>query len=395
MQKMSSRLTWLITAAAFYAFFVFGFSDNLKGPTLPALLQDLHLNYSLGGTILFGAYGGFLVATLLTGLLSELAGKRAVLLMAGVCLTIGIFGYSSSSTVVPLTASMVALGLGLGSIELGANSLIVELHSKRRGLLLNLLAVFHGAGSMVAPLYAGWLLNQGVPWRDVYRWAWVAVGILIAAFLILPYRRPAPDPSKPRPRLDFSVLRRRAFTTEMAWFYLAIGVYTALELGVASWIVEFLQKARGQSVTTSTASLSLFFAMITLGRLLGSFVVERVGYLRTILIASLGAALFAALGIFAPPGLSILLPLSGIFLSIIFPTLTAEVSSRHADNTGAVLGLLFTFAGVGGMLGPWLVGIASDLLGIHLGLGLNALLYCMVLAASVLVLMRRARRVAG
>ncbi|MCX6069040.1 MAG: hypothetical protein NT121_25385 [Chloroflexi bacterium] len=43
----STRNTiWLLTAGAFFAFFVFGFSDNLKGPVLPALLQDLQINYA-------------------------------------------------------------------------------------------------------------------------------------------------------------------------------------------------------------------------------------------------------------------------------------------------------------------------------------------------------------
>ena len=75
----------------------------------------------------------------------------------------------------------------------------------------------------------------------------------------------------------------------MGWFYLAIGVYVALEIGMAAWMVEFLQKTRGQSVAASTMALSLLFLMVTVGRLLGSFLVDRVGLLRSILLASLAA----------------------------------------------------------------------------------------------------------
>jgi len=67
---------WLITAGAFFAFFLFGFTDNLKGPTLPAPLTDLHFSYAQGGTLLFAAYVGFLIATLFTGVLADLAGKK-------------------------------------------------------------------------------------------------------------------------------------------------------------------------------------------------------------------------------------------------------------------------------------------------------------------------------
>ncbi|MCB0089629.1 MAG: hypothetical protein KDE54_17100 [Caldilineaceae bacterium] len=56
---------WLLTAGGFFAFFTFGFVDNIKGPALPNLLQDLNFSYSQGGTILsgriFGLCGGYAI----------------------------------------------------------------------------------------------------------------------------------------------------------------------------------------------------------------------------------------------------------------------------------------------------------------------------------------------
>ena len=75
-------------------------------------------------------------------------------------------------------------------------------------------------------------------------------------------------------------------------------------------------------------------------------------------------------------------------MSIIFPTVTAAASDLHSENVGSVLGLLFTFAGVGGMLGPWLVGLASDAVGIQLGFG-TVLVYCVMMAGATAVLMKR------
>ena len=75
MKSRSNNTILLLTIGAFFAFFVFGFSDNLKGPVLPTLLQDLKFNYSLGGTILLGAYLGFIAATLTTGFLADMVGQ--------------------------------------------------------------------------------------------------------------------------------------------------------------------------------------------------------------------------------------------------------------------------------------------------------------------------------
>ena len=56
-KEKSTKLIKIITLGAFFSFFLFGFSDNLKGATLPVLLDDLSFNYAYGGTILLLAYG--------------------------------------------------------------------------------------------------------------------------------------------------------------------------------------------------------------------------------------------------------------------------------------------------------------------------------------------------
>jgi FHS family glucose/mannose:H+ symporter-like MFS transporter len=385
----TSRTIWLLTAGAFYAFFVFGFTDNLKGPTLPAILQDLNFSYSLGGTILLGMYLGFMAATISTGLIADRVGQRFVLILAGICLALGVGGFSSFSSPLFLSISTVFLGFGLGSLELGCNALIVSLHSADKGRYLNLMAVMHGMGSMFAPLYAGWLLAAETSWRSVYRWDFILIGLLIAIFVFV--RFPKTD-LQTDGKIDFRQLGKTAFTPEMMWYYAAIAVYVAIELGIASWIVEFLQKIRAQSITQSTQALSLFFGLIMVGRFVGSFLVERLGYLKSILIAVLGASACVALAVFGPPQFSIFLPISGFFLSIIFPTITAAVSESHTENLNSILGLLFTFAGLGGILGPWLVGIASDMLGLKIGFAVN-LLFGLMTAGAILVLLRMQRKV--
>ncbi|MEW6404785.1 MAG: MFS transporter, partial [Chloroflexota bacterium] len=149
--------------------------------------------------------------------------------------------------------------------------------------------------------------------------------------------------------------------------------------------VTFLQDVRGASVSSSNQALFLFFAMLMAGRLLGGFFVQRVGYVRSILFASFGVIACLAIGLFSP--LSIFLSISGLFCSFIFPTITAGVSDTHHENINTILGVLFTFAGLGGLIGPWLIGLASDLMGLELGFAGNLLL-AVLLTFSILVLMK-------
>lgn len=372
----------ILTAGCFLAFFVFGFTDNLKGPALPAMLAELNFDYGTGGNILFGEYLGFLIATLVTGILADRFGLKSIVLLAGLFLGIGVSGYSVSNSALLLFASIFIVGMGLGALELGPNAIIASLHHERKGLYLNLMAVMHGLGSLLAPLFAGGLLSLGVSWRVVYRWDLALVALFLAVFLFLRFPK-----AEETSQIDFRRLRQAAFKGDLPWFYAAICFYVAAEIGMGQWLAAFFQDVRSADVTVSSRALSLFFAMIMAGRFVGGFFVKRAGYLRSILFASIGGIFCLAAGLFLP-AVSFLLPFTGFFFSIVFPTITAAVSDLHTENANTVLGVLFTFAGLGGLLGPWLIGLGSDLLGLQAGFSLNVL-FTAILLISVAILLKR------
>lgn len=384
MQNKSSKTTiLLLTAGCFFTFFVFGFTDNLKGPTLPSMLAELNISYGTGGNIFFGEYLGFLIATLITGILADRFGLKSVILLAGVLLGVGVGGYSFFTSTILLSGSLFVLGLGLGALELGPNAIIVALHHERKGLYLNLMSVLHGLGSLVAPLFAGWLLSISVSWRVIYRWDILLIALFVLIFIFLRFPK-----AEEKVQLDFRHIPQIAFKGQLPWFYVAITFYVAAEIGLASWLVTFLQQIRSAPVAFSNQSLSLFFAMMMLGRLIGGFFVHRIGYLRAILIMSIGALVCVIAGLFGPKELAFLLPITGFFLSIIFPTITAAVSDTHTENANTILGVLFTFAGLGGLIGPWLIAWGSDLFGLLFGLSI-VILFIFILLVSVMILIKR------
>ncbi|GAK58306.1 major facilitator superfamily MFS_1 [Candidatus Vecturithrix granuli] len=383
-RKTSTRE--MIAYGTFFAFFLFGWIGNMTGATLPTILQDLHLSYSQAGTILFGISLGFFLATFLVGPLSDMIGKKAVIFISCGCFVVGILGFSSFSAFSVLTASMFFIGLALGSLEVGGNLIIVDLYPQNKGRYLNLLNFFYGVGSMLVPFYVGFLLSTAISWRTIYRSGLPLVVVLFVYFLLARY--PLSISSAPTSAFDWKQVGKSAFSGDMPVFYFIMMLYVAAELGTGVWMVEFLQKAKAQSVMTSSLFLSLFFGMMTVGRFVGSFVVERIGYLKSMVFAALGAILCVAVGTFGPSSLAFVLPVSGLFYSIVFPTLTATVSELHQENIGTILGLLFTFSGLGGMLGPWLIGVLSDWTTIRLGFGIITL-FCVIVCITLFWLMKQ------
>ncbi|MBI5823473.1 MAG: MFS transporter [Chloroflexi bacterium] len=380
MKNQSLKTTvLLITAACFLSFFVFGFTDNLKGPTLPAMIRELNIDYGTSGNIFFGEYFGFIITSLIAGILADRLGLKTVLLLAGIFLALGVAGYSTFQNTLLLTASLFSAGLGLGAIELGANAAIVQIHPQKKGLYLNLMAVLHGLGSLVAPLFAAWLLGLDVSWRIIYRWDILLIVLFILLFSSIHF----PKTQSQTNSLDIRKIPSLAFKGNLPWFYAAIAFYVAAEIGVASWLVTFLQEIRGESVAASNQSLSLFFTLLMLGRLAGGFIVHRLGYLRSILFAAIASLICISLGAFTSQ--SLFLPATGFFFSIIFPTFTATVSEHQKENTNTILGVLFTFAGIGGLIGPWAIAWASNLLGLNFGFRFGVI-FTALLVISTLVL---------
>jgi MFS transporter, FHS family, glucose/mannose:H+ symporter len=385
--QSKANLGW-ITTIAFLCLFLLGLMDNLKGATLPAVLAELNFSDAQGGTVLLWAYIGFLTAALLVGVLSDVAGNRAVVLAATACLLLGTLGYSLSSRLGLLSVSMGVLGIGLGGVDMAGYLIIVAYYKQNKGRYLNLTAFFHGLASTIAPYYAGLLLAVGISWRQIYQYPLAIVLLTLALGLVVRFPKLQVEHKS---RMDFRAVGKVVFQPVMGWYFALMILYVAAEIGVASWIVIYLQRIHGLEITASAAFLSLYFAGIMLGRLIGTVFVDKVGYLRSILIMTICAAVCLALGIFGPGRSYWLLPLTGLFFSIIFPTLTAAVTDRVTGNVGTVMGLLFAFCGIGGALGPWLVGMVSELAGIRAGFAVN-LASTVIMAAIALVLVRLTSR---
>ena len=356
----------LATAGACACFFALGFVDNLKGVALPAVLQELSFRLDQAGAVLAATYMGMLVSTLLSGALCDLIGPRRVAFIGSGLLAAGVLGYSTARSYWMLFASMLVLGLMIGTLLTAGTNLIIAFHPARRGRYLNLVNIFHATASMLAPFYsranAGGrnFLAAGLP---TVPGAGGTGGGAFPGGAGQPGadRRPTPTPPANRER-SLAALYRSVLTRRLARYYALDLLYVAAETGILVWLVEFLQRARGQSIALSSSFLSLYFIFIIVGRLAGSLVVDRLGYPPTLVIASAGALACLGLGTFGPPALVWLLPLSGFFLSAYAPTLAAAVSVASPHTPGSALGVMFATASLGGILGAWSAGFVAEAL---------------------------------
>ncbi len=384
---MSKQQSCVITIGCFLSYFLFGLIDNMKGQTLPTLLDDTGYSYSVGGTIILSEYTGFFLAAFLAGILADIFGKKSTLIIAGVCLAVGVTGYACSTQLMILIGFIFMIGLGLGMLELSGSNIISGLHdTKKAGFYLNLLNAFYGIGAILTPAAVGAMLRLGLSWRRIYVTSLVFIIPILLYFVFMKYPK-GREIKKERRGIYIRETVSLISQKEVCMMYIFIFAYVAAEIAVATWFVEFLQTEKQIGDEKSAAFFSAYFALLMAGRLLGSLVVDRVGYLKSLVIFAAVSIVCLGIGILGTSAMAWILIIVGFGFSIIFPTATAVISTIPAKNPGTMLGIFFACGGLGGMAGPWLVGIVSETAGLKAGMMINVG-YCLVMLASVAMLMR-------
>ncbi len=352
---------YLITAGAFFAFAVFGFMDNLKGPVLPVLLSNFNLSYTKGSTILLMLYLGFMFSILGSGFFAGKYGNVKVLLDAGIIMAVAAAGMSKAETQGVLYPLFLLIGIAMGSIEVGANGIITDIYPQKSGKYLNNLAVFHGAGSMAAPAVAGIVLGKNIPWQSLYKGSFFIILFFPVVFIVALWGSQKLTIHTDQIKDDD---KGSLFQAHLILLAVLIFLYVASEIGFSSWLVDYLLKVRGFTLESGSLMLTLFWAFMMSGRFIASFIVEKAGYLKSLSIAAFLSLLVFSLGLLPVPFFAFLLPLTGLFFAMIFPTITALAAKFFPGIKHKVLSLLFFFAGLGGLVGPWVIGFTADRLGI-------------------------------
>ena len=154
---------------------------------------------------------------------------------------------------------------------------------------------------------------------------------------------------------------------------IAIAAYVASEVGVSNWLVRFLEPA---PLTTATLALSLYWAGLTVGRLVSSVIADRFDHLRFTIACALAMAVLIAVAVLVPS-----LPLSiaafaaaGVASGPVFPMIVAIGGERYPERSAAVGGSLAGMAVIGSTIYPPAMGFLSVTVGLTVAMLGNALL---------------------
>jgi fucose permease len=348
----SSRRRLLFFLSCCLAFIAMGIAQSMYGPFYGLFRELFELSAAQVSTITALHFTGATIAIASSGVLTRRLGAFPVVISGAALLTVGYGGIAAGPSWAVVLAAAFVLGTGFGAL-VSLNFLIAQVFKEYAASALSLVNALFSFGSMIGPLLASPFIAQQLHWPAFLIGGGVALAVL-ALFVLQPQpAEGAPAAPTPFPRTGRALAGIGAFL--LMYFF-----YVAAETAFANWIPTHL--ALRFDMALASQLTSIFWIALTAGRLIAVPVATKVGAGRIVagsLTLALGGTALAHILALGP----IAYALAGFAIGPIFPVGLAWLSHRFPNHNNRVSAFVLAGAGIGGVAGPPIVGVAVDAVG--------------------------------
>lgn len=361
---------WRVVAAGFAVTFV-GFGCVYS---FTAFIESLQREFgaSRGSVSVVFSLAAFLYFGLgsVSGPLADRAGSRRLAVAGMLLVGLGLAAVAAAQTLGQVYAVYgLAVGAGVGLSYVPAMGAVQRWFARRRALASGLASSGIGAGTLVVPPLAA-LLVAHLGWRPAYVVLGVTAAVVGAGLALLIENDPrdrglAPDGDPPgvAPALPAGATLRDAIRSRR--FLALYGACLACSFGVFVPFVHLAPYAVDHGMAQSSAVLLVSAVGLgsTIGRFLLGGLADRLGHDRSLTATYVAMAL--ALIIWLVSTTFWPLAIFGFVFGSAYGGWVALLPAVVMDHFGGrnisgVIGVLYTSAGIGTLLGPSAAGLAFD-----------------------------------
>ena len=284
--------------------------------------------------------------------------------------------------------SLFAIGTGMAVLQVVINPLLRVAGGEEHYAFNSVLAqLIFGAASFISPQMYSYLvtnIDQGnlekpfitlmsglVPenlsWVSVY-WVFALMSILMIV-VILFVRFPKvelQEDEKVGSKASYLELFKNKY---VILYFLGIFAYVGTEQGISYWMSKFLSNYHGfDPDTTGADAVSYFWGLMTIGGILGLVLLKLVDSKQVLKWFTVLAIISVAAGLFGGAEVSLwAFPVSGFFLSVMYPVIVSLGLNSVSKHHGSFAGILMTGI-AGGAVVQILIGGISDITSLKTGM---------------------------
>jgi fucose permease len=332
-----------ITAVAISGAFVFGIVLALLGSIKLSLAKRLQISETQVGMLLSALNLALVPMMLLSGVLIDWWGVRAVLILGSVLVCVAVYGLTLRKTFRWAVAAILLVGLGAAAVSAASVVLMPRAFYEGRndliGAALNLGMAFFALGALVTPALVDTLLRRIEFARTL---ALLAILCLVPALLAAA----TPIPGEAHGANLSGVLQDRYLWLAALVFFL----YAPLEASVGAWATTFLMEV-GHQERRAAWLLSGFWLTFLASRLLAALLLIQASSWVIFALAMLAAVVLGNMSSGSTRERARLeLLVLGAVLGPILPTLVGLVFAHFPHQHGTAYGAMFALGSLGSLV---------------------------------------------
>lgn len=355
-----TAIKWL----TFLMFMMFAMTTDSVGVIIPEVIKEFNLSMAAAGAFHYANMIAIALAAIFLGYLADKLGRKKTIILGLVLFALNSYLFAVGNNFMFFIILLVISGASIGIFKTGALALIGDISSStsEHTATMNTVEGFFGVGAIIGPAIVTRLLSGGFSWKWLYIIAGTICVLLIMTASLVKYPRTVKS-------IDESIDMKRTMgimkDPYALGFSLGIFLYVAAECAIYVWMPTLFEGYTGSFIFIVAYATSIFFILRVIGRFLGAWVLARFRW--TSVMALFSLAIFICFIGSMVGGLAYaiwLLPLSGLFMSMIYPTLNSKgISCFPKTEHGAVAGVILFFTCIAAAAGPWAMGVVSDIFG--------------------------------
>jgi len=355
-----TAIKWL----TYLMFMMFAMTTDSVGLIIPKVIEEFKLSMAAAGAFHYANMIAIALAAILLGYLADKLGRKKTIVLGLILFALNSYLFAAGNTFLFFIVLLAISGAAIGIFKTGALALVGDIsHSTtEHTATMNTVEGFFGVGAIIGPAIVTWLLSRDFSWKWIYIIAGSICVLLIVTASLVKYPKTVKSMDEP---IDLKRTMGMMKNPYALGFSLGIFLYVAAECAIYVWMPTLFKGYTGSFIFIVAYATSIFFILRVIGRFMGAWVLARFKW--TSVMALFSLAIFICFIGSMVGGLSFaiwLLPLSGLFMSMIYPTLNSKgISCFPKTEHGAVAGVILFFTCVAAAAGPWAMGFVSDIFG--------------------------------
>jgi fucose permease len=380
------KIYYHIIALVMLIFFVISFITNILNSIIVDVRTSFDLSLTLTGLLPFSFFVAYGIMSIPAGFLSEKYSDKKLLSISFSVMVLASILFVMFPGYTVFSFTLFSLGCCMAVLQVVINPMLRIAGGEEHFAFNSVLAqLVFGLASFASPfLYQSLVINNGgeknqivsfltsfvpenLPWVSLY--VVFSLICLVLVFVVLATKYPNFEKNEEERAGDsgsyLSLLKNR-------WtllYFASIFCYVGIEQGIGNWISQFLLQYHGfDSQTTGANTVAYFWAMLTVGCLLGLLLLKVMDSRKLLILASLATITCLIFALTGSSQVSLIsFPLVGFFISVMWSIIFSLALNSVKTHHGSLSGILCTGI-AGGAIVPFIVGWLGELTSLKTGM---------------------------